>query len=187
MNQINKAVGVLKKSGIIAYPTDTIYGLGANIFDQKAVKRVFKLKGRSFDKPLSIAVADFKMIEELAHVSDENRGLIKKLLPGPITILLLKKDIVPDYITRGSKLVGIRFPKNREAIEIIKKVGFPITSTSANPSGKPDVFKAEDIKLNVDFIIRGECKYKKSSTIVDLENKKILRRGTGINLLTRLF
>jgi len=108
MNQIDKAVKILKNGGVIAYPTETVYGIGANIFDKKAVKKIFELKGRSFDKPLSVAVADFKTIEQLAYVSDKNRGLIKKLLPGSITVLLPKREIVPDTITQGSKLIGIR-------------------------------------------------------------------------------
>jgi len=186
MNQIDKAVKILKNGGVIAYPTETIYGIGANIFNKKAVKKIFELKGRSFDKPLSVAVADFKTIEQLAYVSDKNKGLIKKLLPGPITILLPKKDIIPDIITQGSKLIGIRFPENKEVIEIIKKAGFPIVSTSANISGEKDVFEAKDVELNVDFTVRGKCKYKKSSTVFDLENKKILRKGVGIEEINKL-
>jgi len=186
MNQIDKAVKILKNGGVIAYPTETVYGIGANIFDKKAVKKIFELKGRSFDKPLSVAVADFKTIEQLAYVSDKNRGLIKKLLPGSITVLLPKREIVPDTITQGSKLIGIRFPENKKAIEIIQKAGFPIVSTSANLSGEKDIFNAKNVELKVDFIVKGECRYKKSSTVFDVENKKILRPGAGIEEINKL-
>lgn len=182
-NQIQKAVEALKNGKVIAYPTETIYGLGADIFNEKAIQKIFNLKGRSFDKPLSVMVSSFDMIENIAVVSDENRVLIRKLLPGSVTVLLLKKDNVLDIITRGSKLIGIRFPKKeeaREAIEIIEQAGFPIIATSANISGEKEASSADEINLAVDFIVKGECKYKIVSTVVDLIDKKILREGIDI-------
>jgi len=180
MNQIEKAVEVLKRGGVIAYPTDTIYGLGADIFNQIAVKKVFALKGRNFNKPLSIAVADFEMIEEIAELSQNQKVLLKQLLPGPITVLLKKKKEVSNLITANSELIGIRFPSNQQAIEIVKMAKFPITATSANLTGQKEVFKAQDIKLKVDFIVNGKCQHQRASTIVDLVNQKIIRSGVGI-------
>ncbi len=175
MNQIEKAVEILKKGGLIAYPTDTIYGLGVDIFNQTAVEKVFALKGRDFNKPLSIAVANFEMIERIAEISKNQRAILKQLLPGPITVLLKKKKEVSNLITANSELVGIRFPDNQWAIKIIKMAKFPITATSANLSGQRDVFRGQDIKLKVDFVVQGKCRYQKASTVVDLVNQKIIR------------
>jgi L-threonylcarbamoyladenylate synthase len=180
MNQIEKAVEILKIGGIIAYPTETIYGIGANIFNEQAIRRVFEVKLRPFNKPLSIAISSFGMLEKLAYLSKEQRKIVNKLLPGPITVILLKKEIVSDLLTAGREFVGIRFPEDKIALEIINKAKFPITSTSANLSGEKEVIKAEEIEVKVDFIVRGECKYKKPSTVLDLVNMRILREGTGI-------
>jgi|AntAceMinimDraft_16_1070373.scaffolds.fasta_scaffold29664_3 L-threonylcarbamoyladenylate synthase len=178
-NQIERAVDVLKRGGIIAYPTDTVYGVGCNIFDEKAIKRIFRLKKRNFDKPLSVAVCDFKMLEQLVVITEKDKKIIKRLLPGPTTVILPKKPIVSDLITNGTDYIGIRIPKDIIALEIIKKSGFPIISTSANISGQEPVNSAEKVDLKVDFVVKGKCKYKKPSTIIDFKNKKIIRQGAG--------
>lgn len=179
INKIEKAVEILKNGGIIAYPTDTVCGLGANIFDDQAIEKIFKAKGRDFNKPLSVAMADFDTIKKIAYVSKEQEKILRKFLPGPYTFVLRKKKIVSDLITGKSGLVGIRMPDNKKALAIIKQAGFPIISTSANLSGKSEVVKTDEIKVKVDFILKGVCRHKKPSTIVDLVNKKILRLGAG--------
>ena len=178
--QILKAVEILKLGGVIAYPTETVYGLGANIFNELAIRRIFEIKGRLINKPISVAVSSFEMLESIACVSLENRKIIGKLLPGPITIILPKKEIVSSLLTGGTDFIGIRFPENKTAKEIIEKVGFPITATSANFSGEKEITDAKDITLGVDFIVKGKCKYKKPSTILDLVERRILREGAGI-------
>ena len=180
MDQIEKAVKILEIGGIIAYPTETVYGLGANIFNELAIRRIFEIKRRPINKPISVAVSSFEMLESIACVSLENRKIIRKLLPGPITIILPKKEIVSSLLTGGTDFIGIRFPENKTAKEIIEKVGFPITATSANFSGEKEITDAKDITLSVDFIVNGNCKYKKPSTILDLIEKRILREGAGI-------
>lgn len=180
MSQILKAVAVLKSGGVIAYPTDTVYGLGVNIFNDNAVRRVFKLKGRDFKKPLSVALASFEMMEDLAEISPESRRLIKKLLPGPTTVILPKKGKVSNLVSAGEKTIGIRYPEHPATIEIIRRAGFPITATSANLAGEKEIFKARDIKLAVHFVVAGSCKYKIPSTVVDLKNYKIIRPGAEI-------
>lgn len=180
MNQIEKAAKILELGGIIAYPTETVYGLGANIFNESAIRRIFEIKGRSLNKPISVAVASFEMLENIACVSLENRKIIEKLLPGPVTVILPKKEIVSSLLSGGTDLVGIRFPESKTAREIIEKARFPITATSANFSGRKEIIEVKDITLNVDFIVRGGCKYKKPSTIVDLGERRILREGAGI-------
>jgi len=180
INQTDKAVEILKKGGIIAYPTDTVYGIGCNIFDEKAVKKIFKLKGRDFNNPLPVAVSSLKMLEDLAFLTDQDKEIIQKLLPGPIMVILPKKPKVSDLITNGSKFVGIRIPEHEQAIEIIKQAGFPIITTSANLSGEEPVTEAEKVDLKVDFVVKGECKHKIPSTVIDLKNNRILRQGAGV-------
>ncbi|OYT43443.1 MAG: threonylcarbamoyl-AMP synthase [Candidatus Aenigmarchaeota archaeon ex4484_56] len=172
------AVEILKIGGVIAYPTETVYGLGANIFNENAVRRIFEIKKRPFGKPISVAVSGFDMIKDIAYLSQKNYKIIRKLLPGPITIILPKKEIVSELI--AGDFIGIRFPENDIALEIIDKANFPITATSANVSGEKEVTKPEDINLDVDYIVKGECKYQRPSTVVDLVNMKILRESVGI-------
>jgi len=178
-NQIKKAVQILKKGGIIAYPTDTVFGIGCNIFDKEAVRRIFELKGRDFNKPLSIAVFDFKMLESLVFITKEEQKILKKILPGPFTIILPKKPIVSSLITAKSEFVGIRIPEYKIVLELIKKASFPIITTSANVSGKKSPFNSKEVDLKVDFMVEGECEHKKPSTVIDLKNRKIIRQGAG--------
>ncbi len=180
MDQIEKAAEVLKLGGIIAYPTETVYGLGANIFNETSISRLFEIKRRSLRKPISVAVSNFKMLENIACVFEKDKEILEKLLPGPVTILLPRKEVVSDLIAAGKDLIGIRFPENEITREIIEKAGFPITATSANFSGEEDVTEAKNVKPHVDFVVNGECKYKRPSTIVDLINRRILREGVNL-------
>ena len=180
INDIEKAVEILKAGGIIAYPTETVYGLGANIFNEQSIIRVFETKSRALTNPISIAISSFEMLERVAYLSREQRKIAKKLLPGPVTIILPKKELVSPLITAGSELLGIRFPEHKTAIKIIKKTRFPITSTSANLSGEKEATTYNEVNIKVDFIVSGKCKYKKPSTILDLTNMRILREGAGI-------
>jgi len=179
ISQTTKAVEILKKGGIIAYPTDTVYGIGCNAFNEVAVKKLLKLKGRNQDNPFSVAVSDIEMLKSIAFLSKENEKIIKELLPGPFTFIFRKKSIILDLVTAKLNTIGIRIPDNDITLAIIKKAGFPIISTSANLKGKLPAIKPEQVDLKVDFVVKGECKYKKVSTIVDLENKKIIREGKG--------
>ncbi|MBD3282189.1 MAG: threonylcarbamoyl-AMP synthase, partial [Candidatus Portnoybacteria bacterium] len=167
MSQIKKAVQILKQGGIIAYPTETVYGIGADIYNKQAIERIYKTKGRDFKKPLSVAVNSIEMIDQLADITEKDKKLIKEILPGPTTLLLPKKQTIPSTITQNSDLIGIRYPKNKKAIKIISKAKFPIASTSANKSGKKDIIRAKDIEAKVDFIVKGRCKYKQPSTIIN--------------------
>jgi len=186
MDQIEKAVKILKQSGMIAYPTDTVYGIGCNIFDQKAVKRIFELKGRDFYKPLSIAVSDFKMLEQMVFITEQEKEILEKLLPGPFTVILPKKPIISDLITAGSEFVGIRIPEHKIVFEIIQKADFPIITTSANVSGKEPPINPKEVDLEVDFVVEGECKYKKPSTVIDLKNRRIIREGVEIKKVKQI-
>ena len=174
---IKKASEIIRNNGIVIYPTETVYGIGANIFSNIALKKVFAIKKRDKDKPISVAVYDLEMMEELVYIGEKERHFIDKFLPGPVTVLLKKKDKVPDMLTSGSELVGIRFPAHETTIKLIQLAGVPITSTSANFSGEAPPRRVGEIRVGADYIINGgECKGQ-PSTVVDLVNRKILRIG----------
>ena len=175
-----EAVNVLANGGVVLYPTDTVYGLGANIFDNKAVKRVFEIKKRSFLKPLSILVRDVESIGLVAKLSTSQKEIINGHLPGPYTFILNKRKIVPRHITSGLSNVGVRVPDNELACRLASI--FPITTTSANLSddemlSNPDEI-LEQLGCEVDLVIDvGDLKSTKSSSIIDLTGfePKIIR------------
>jgi L-threonylcarbamoyladenylate synthase len=165
-DQIRTAINVIKSGGTIVYPTETVYGLGADAFSEEAVRKVYKLKQRDLSSPLSLAVSSFEMLQTVAYVDFELLDILIELLPGPVTILLKKRDIVPDVLTAGSDVVGVRFPDNEIALSIIQETG-PITSTSANVSGRNPPTRVEEVEIDADIIINGErCKYSMPSTVV---------------------
>ena len=176
---IRKASEIIRNKGIVIYPTETVYGIGANIFSETALEKVFAIKKRDKDKPVSVAVSDLKMMEELVYIGKKERQFIKKFLPGPVTVVLKKKELVPDMLTSGSELVGIRFPSHETTIRLIQLAGVPITSTSANFSGEAPPRRVDEIRISADYIIDGgECKGE-PSTVVDLVNLKIIRSGAN--------
>ncbi len=121
----------ISDGGLIVYPTDTIYCIGADIFDQQSVKRVYMAKRRPFDMPISVSVLDEKMANRIAHLNKAARLLMKELMPGPLIILAEKREDVPELLTAGTGTVGIRMPDHPVAREIIRAAG-PLTSASAN-------------------------------------------------------
>lgn len=176
---IRKAAAIIKRGGTVIYPTETVYGLGANIFSEVALKRVFEIKKRIPDKPVSIAVSSFEMIEDLAYVGEKERDFIKRFLPGAVTVVLKKKKAVPEILTPGTDHVGIRYPDHRIAARLIECAGVPITSTSANISGEKPPTRVEEIKIEADYILDGGVCNGEPSTVVDLVNFKIIRKGAG--------
>jgi L-threonylcarbamoyladenylate synthase len=174
---IQKASDIIKNNGIVIYPTETVYGIGANIFSNVALEKVFAIKKRDKDKPVSVAVSDFGMMENLVYIGEKEKRFINRFLPGPVTVILKKKEKVPDILTSGSELVGIRFPAHDTTIKLILLAGVPITSTSANISGEAPPKRVAQIKIAADYIIDGGDCSGKSSTVVDLVNGKILRKG----------
>ena len=169
---MDHVISELNSGKLIVYPTETLYGLGADPFDEAAVKRVFMAKKRPFDMPLSIAVSNMRMLEELAVLDDRGRRLAEKFLPGPLTLLLRKKSIVPDIVTSASNEVGIRIPDHPLALKIIEEFG-PIITTSANLHSHPNPYDIQlalkDLGESVSIYIDcGPTKYGKPSTIVQL-------------------
>jgi len=176
---IKKASEIIRNNGIVIYPTETVYGIGANIFSNIALEKVFAIKKRDKDKPVSVAVSDLKMMEDLVYIGKKERHFIEKFLPGPVTVLLKKRDLVPGVLTSGSELVGIRFPAHETTINLIQLAGVPITSTSANFSGETPPRRVDEIRVGADYVIDGgECKGE-PSTVVDLVNLKIIRIGAN--------
>jgi L-threonylcarbamoyladenylate synthase len=180
---IEKAAGIIKNGGAIVYPTDTLYGLGVNALDEKSVEKVFEIKGRNYDKPISIAVSDLTEVKKYAEFTPLAVRIAKKFLPGPLTLILPSRNNLPKQLNPDDK-VRIRIPDNGIALEIIKKSGVPLTATSANLSGGKDPINAKEavrqIGDKIDFVLdAGRCKYRKGSTIVKIVDGKIeiIREG----------
>ncbi len=184
-NSIKEVVKVLKRGGIIAYPTDTLFGIGCDATNDGAVKKLIELKKRD-KKPMSIACSSMKMVEEYAEINKKEREIIKNFLPGPFTILFDKKESISDIVTAGSEKVGVRIPDYPIILEIISKLNKPIISTSANLAGEPDVEDLNQLKIEVDYTVEGECKYKRGSTVFDVRDKKILREGVRAEEIAEL-
>jgi L-threonylcarbamoyladenylate synthase len=188
--ELPKCVSILKNGGVIVFPTETLYGLGADISNGKAIEKVIELKGRPKNMPIAIAVTDIEHVKPLAELSNLARRIIEKCLPKPITILLRAKDDVNPLLTAGSDLIGFRFPEHVATEAIIEDFG-PITATSANLHGGEDPVIIEPAiqqfgdKVEI-YIDSGSCKYAGPSTVVDASGNtiKIIRYGacTGSEL-----
>ena len=178
---VHEAINVLANGGVILYPTDTVYGLGANIFNNKAVRKVFEIKKRSFLKPLSILVRDVDSINVVAKLSQKQRDYISNYLPGPYTFILNKRKIVPRVITSGTSYVGVRVPDNELACSLASI--FPITTTSANLSDDEVLSNPgeilEQLDCEVDLVIDvGKLNTSNASSVIDLSGfkPKIIRK-----------
>jgi tRNA threonylcarbamoyl adenosine modification protein (Sua5/YciO/YrdC/YwlC family) len=185
-DKIQQTVEVLRQGGIIVYPTDTIYGLGCDIFNKQAITKIYQLKKREGHKPMSIICSSIADISKYAVIPDSSFAILKKCLPGPFTFILKAKNIMPSNFLAKNKTVGIRVPDNQICLEIVKRLGNPIITTSLNlanekvmtsPSQLP-----KEIKNNLDLIIDSGNLPQEPSTVVDLSNEEptILRQGKGI-------
>ena len=180
---LSKTIAALRRGQVIVYPTDTLYGLGADIFNDDAVEKIFKIKKRQKTNPLSVAVANLKQIEKIAYVDEKSRCLIKTFLPGKLTIVLRKKNIVSDLVTGGLDKVAVRMPDNKIALALLSKFG-PITATSANIHDKKPPVNIDEISMHFNdsdiavYIDDGKLDGR-PSTIIDMSQKpfKIIRRG----------
>ena len=178
--KIDEAVRVLRRDGIIVYPTETVYGLGCDALSDEAISRLYEAKCRPLSKPVSIAVSDIDMLHAVAIIDDAEEEFIKRFLPGPVTVIVRAKKCIPPVLTGGTGLIGIRMPDNDIAIEIIEKFGSPITSTSANLSGDVSPVTISQVNVIYDHIIDSGTLPGNPSTVVDLVNKKIIRAGAQI-------
>lgn len=186
--QLVEAADVIKKGGLVAFPTETVYGLGASALDPDASRRIYLAKGRPSDNPLIIHISKPEEAEKYCFTSDLYYKLAEKFMPGPITVIMKKKDIVPSTVTGGLDTVAVRCPSDKVARELIRLSGVPIAAPSANTSGKPSPTCAQhvrdDLDGKVDVIIDGgECVIGLESTIVKIcdGNVSLLRPG-GISV-----
>lgn len=179
-NSINteelKNVSNLIKSGeIVVFPTETVYGIGANALDSKAALKIFEAKGRPADNPLIVHVANKNEIGRVAEVTSAvEQMLIDKFMPGPITIILKKKDVIPDIVSAGLDTIGVRMPSDEIAHRIIEESGVPIAAPSANVSGRPSGTKLSDIRDELE---------KKVSVVIDGGNSRIGLESTVVKVI----
>lgn len=185
---IKEALDILKKNGLIIFPSDTVYGLLVNATNEEAVKKLIKFKNRPPGKPISVFVSDFFMLERYAYVNNEQKMILKQILPGPFTVVLQSKGKVSKLLESEKGTLGLRLPDYPLIQELVDKFGQPITATSANLSGKPPHYQIETLwrqlpqvkKDIVDCIVDiGKLPRNKPSTVIDLTAPtiKILRRG----------
>jgi tRNA threonylcarbamoyl adenosine modification protein (Sua5/YciO/YrdC/YwlC family) len=185
--KIAQVIEMLQNGGIIIYPTDTIYGLGCDIFNKDAVKKIYQLKKRDSKKPLSIICADIKDASEYAIIPNPAFSLLKKTLPGAYTYILKAKNKVPSTFIAKNKTVGIRIPDNKICLEIVRQLGNPIITTSLNLSDQEVMASpsqlTKEMKNKIDLIIDSGPLPQEPSTVIDLTSEQpvILRQGKGPN------
>ena len=186
---LRRAGGIIRAGGLVAFPTETVYGLGADALDAEAVASVYEAKGRPSDNPMIVHIADATDLYALIRggrsgISEEASRLITNVWPGPLTMVFRKSQIVPDITTGGLDTVAVRMPSNPTARRLIKEAGRPIAAPSANLSGKPSPTNAEDVLEDMDgrinAVVMGEqCDVGIESTVLDLtgDTLQILRPG----------
>ncbi|WP_407462436.1 L-threonylcarbamoyladenylate synthase [Methanobrevibacter sp.] len=185
MDLIGEAIEIMAGGGVILYPTDTVYGLGANIFNNDAVERIYEIKKRDQSKPLSVLVQNTESLELIADLNRSSREIINKWLPGPFTFILNKKNVVSPYVSASSK-VGVRIPDYKIARALASL--FPITTTSANLTNECTLSNPQDILKqignDIDLVIDvGDLGDAKPSTVIDLSSSKptLVRNGFDSN------
>lgn len=184
MSTLMEAAGALRGGKLVVYPTETVYGLGADALFDEAVAKVFEAKARSRENPISIAVSSLEMAQTVGVVTPTAEPLFGKFLPGPLTVIVKVKPAVSKLVSAGTEKVGIRIPDHRVALKLIELVGGPITSTSANLSGNPTppTARAALVQLGdkVDVAIdSGRCRLGTPSTVVDATaaSPRVIREG----------
>jgi len=184
VNNIREASKVVKNGGLVVYPTDTVYGLGCDPFNAKAVERIFRTKGERKEKPLPILGSDMKRIQKIAYLHEKARKIAERFWPGPLTLVVPKKPSLPDIITCGLDSVGVRIPNHTVTIQLISLCGGLLVGTSANKTGhKPPKTArqaAEQLDEQVDMILdAGPTPLRRESSVLDLTSKKpkMLREG----------
>ncbi len=183
--QLKQAVSILSNGGVIAYPTDTVYGLGADAFNEAAVNRIYEIKQRPSKQPLSLLIADMNGLSELTDdISKMTRILTSQFWPGGLTLVVRKSQHIPLWIVSNGETVAVRIPDHPVTLELIRSLGKPLIGTSANLSGTPSVTSADKVKSQlgsaVDFILdAGICPGGIESTVVDVTGNVpvVLREG----------
>lgn len=185
-NELEEAAKQIKAGEIVAFPTDTVYGLGADAANDNAVRKIFEAKGRPADRPLSVLVADNEDIKKYAkNIPNSISKLVDQYWPGPLTIILEKSDSLAPSVTAGKESVGLRMPDNHVALDFIRACQTPLAAPSANSTGRPSPTNAEHVLADLDgkisaIIDGGETSFGIESTVFDYSNPKqptILRTG----------
>lgn len=191
MDQVNRAVDILSSSGIIIFPTDTVFGMGCRIDKALAIKKLFEIRNRPLSQATPVLVDGIEMAKEyVKRIPDDVLELMRKYWPGGLTIILpAQVDKVNSLVRGGTDNIGVRIPDNDIIISIIKTVGVPILGPSANFHKDPTPYEFRDLNPKlvgiVDFVVEGECKTKQASTVIDCTKNpwKILRHGAvSINI-----
>ena len=184
-DKLKEPAQIIKKGGIVIFPTETVYGIGTNGLDEKAIKKLYDVKQRPLNKPISLLVNNIEMVEKIAkNITEVEYKLMERFFPGPLTIILEKRDIVPDILTSNTNTVGIRMPSGEIAKKLIKFAGVPLATSSSNISGKPSGTNINDIKKDFEgkvdcFVDNGESELGIPSTVIRIIDNipHILRQG----------
>lgn len=186
--EVSLAVECLKKGGLVAFPTDTLYGLGGNAYSSEAVQHVFECKGRDLTKPFSVCYPSLEQAAIDVEINEQVRLLAKEFLPGPLTLILKRRfsSKLCSFCSNAEGGIGIRIPNNQVILDLLQRLDFPLTATSANKSGEVSPKNAEEVQHGLqgyagDLVIidGGSCSLGMASTIVDLCGSipKIIRAG----------
>lgn len=182
---IDRAASIIRNGGLVAFPTETVYGLGADAMNAQAIERIFLAKGRPADNPLIVHVSDMEMLARVAiNVSENTNRLIEEFWPGPLTLVLKRKSEVASAVSAGLETVAVRMPQSLIALELIRRSQTPIAAPSANLSGRPSPTRADhvarDLGGRIDMILDGrETRIGIESTVLDMTSNPplILRPG----------
>ena len=177
---MDDAAQALRDGKLVVYPTETVYGLGADALDGAAVERVFDAKGRDRSEPVSMAVPDVETAASYTRLTEREQAFMREFLPGPVTVVVERTDEIPDVLTAGRDRVGIRIPDHDDALELLAAVA-PVTATSANVSGTPSARRVADLDERITdaaaVVLDGGKTGGGGSTVVDIEHREIHRRG----------
>ena len=184
-HELERGVQALRDGGVVAFPTDTLYGLGADVFNLDALQKVFDIKERPAGLALPVLIDSWKQFETVAaDVTQVARTLAEKYWPGPLTLIVSKADAVPDLLTAGAPTVAVRVPDHRVPRALARMFGGPITGTSANRSGEPDLKSLEELTAQlgsrVDYVVAaGPAPAGTASTVIDIteDSPKLIREG----------
>lgn len=178
---LERAAGVVDAGGLVVYPTETVYGLGADALSADAVERVFETKRRDRSKPVSMAVPSVDAVDEVTRLTDHEQAFCEAFLPGPVTVVVERGSAVPDALTAGGDRVGVRVPDHDVALALLERT-WPVTATSANVSGRESVRAVDALDAEIHeaasvVVDAGETAGGQGSTVVDVTAETIYRRG----------